>query len=121
MNTHKAYERDSRLAKMVREEATGVCKICDTDYSKQHGDLGKSVIEAHHLMQLSKGVRKTLKDDLIAICANCHRLTHAWMSKKNVARLSQKSCVRNSEMTEVVQSAILRIFHNALFEMLMAK
>ncbi|PHP66734.1 hypothetical protein CSC94_11510 [Zhengella mangrovi] len=90
MATHKKYERDPRLAREIREEANGVCQICDTDFSERYGALGKSVIEAHHLMPVSEGERRTKKDDLIGICANCHRLTHAWMSDTMPGRVGLK-------------------------------
>jgi 5-methylcytosine-specific restriction endonuclease McrA len=76
---HKDYERDAALSAQVRENAKGVCTVCKVDFEKIHGDIGSSVIEAHHLTPISKGQRDTSEDDLIAICANCHRLTHALM------------------------------------------
>lgn len=87
---HLAYERDSALARSVREKANGVCGICDRDYRQNNGSYGKCVIEAHHLRQLSDGVRKSAVDDFVAACANCHRMTHALMRKKGVMSVSLK-------------------------------
>ena len=34
-------------------------------------------IDIHHLDPIAEGERKTTLDDLIPLCANCHRLAHS--------------------------------------------
>ena len=36
-----------------------------------------SQIEVQHLDPIVEGVRKTTLEDLIPLCANCHRLAHS--------------------------------------------
>ncbi|WP_217626332.1 HNH endonuclease [Salipiger mucosus] len=90
LKLHRRYERNQKLARRVREHAQGVCEVCGVDYAKKYGCIGKNVIEAHHLLPLSQGVRQSDEDDLIAICANCHRLAHAWMRDREVGQIGLK-------------------------------
>lgn len=36
-----------------------------------------SQLDVHHLDPVSEGVRKTRLEDVVVLCANCHRLAHS--------------------------------------------
>lgn len=80
---HKRKERNPQLIKKKKEQVlkkTGAlrCEVCDFDFFKVYGVLGKGFIECHHLIPLSEldGERKTKLSELAIVCANCHRMLH---------------------------------------------
>jgi len=58
------------------------CQICDFDFEEKYGEIGKHVIEVHHIeshAQKSKkrGVHEIdPRTDLIPVCPNCHKIIH---------------------------------------------
>ncbi|OAD90717.1 hypothetical protein A7A78_14205 [Aequorivita soesokkakensis] len=56
----------------------GDCEVCDFNFHKIYGDLGKGYIECHHTTPLSQiaGESITTLDDLALVCSNCHRMIH---------------------------------------------
>jgi 5-methylcytosine-specific restriction protein A len=53
------------------------CEVCDFDFAETYGELGAGYIEVHHVTPLHvSGVRETGLDDLVCVCANCHRMCH---------------------------------------------
>src|SRR3954469_17806537 len=60
------------------------CRVCGFDYERTYGVRGAGYIECHHAVPLHvTGRRTTRLDDLILICANCHRMIHrgpGWLS-----------------------------------------
>jgi predicted HNH restriction endonuclease len=60
-----------------------------------YGEFGHEFAEAHHIIPLSrlKGPVMTTVDDLITVCANCHRMLHQMDGKSgDIPRL--RSIVR---------------------------
>lgn len=61
------------------------CAVCGFNFEKTYGSWGKGFGEVHHLKLLSlMGDIKQMtnpKNDLIVVCANCHRMLHR---KKNI-------------------------------------
>jgi hypothetical protein len=81
LQTHLRTERDAKAAKLAKELArkrskTGKisCEACacvpEDDYQ------GLDLIEAHHRIPLSRGVRETKPSDFAMLCPNCHRAVH---------------------------------------------
>lgn len=64
-------ERDKAYRRAVLKKHGVVCKAC--------GMIPKvdMQIEVHHLDPISEGERNTTLDDLVPLCANCHRLAHS--------------------------------------------
>ncbi len=58
------------------------CNICNFDFEKMYGSIGKDYIEVHHITpigQLSSAEGYTgtnPKNDLIPLCSNCHSMIH---------------------------------------------
>lgn len=77
------YERNSKN----RQEAIRIhgtkCMICDFDFEKVYGELGKNYIEVHHIKPLASLDEETNVDpktELICVCANCHGMLHRFKS-----------------------------------------
>jgi hypothetical protein len=75
---HLQRERKSHLVTLRKQLDNFVCQICGFDYRRKYGKLGDEFAEAHHVMPLGKNEkqRTTTVDDLITVCANCHRILH---------------------------------------------
>lgn len=79
------YEREPNLRKDVikrfKSEHAGklYCAVCGFDFSEKYGVYGEGFIEVHHVIPLSedeRGIHNTTLDELICVCANCHRMFH---------------------------------------------
>lgn len=77
---HKRIERNSKLAKQVKQHKGCVCEVCGLDFSQRYGAIGQGYIEAHHLQPLAslKGMKAVLdpRSDFAVLCSNCHRMVH---------------------------------------------
>ena len=79
--THFQSERDTTMVKRAknrfrRKHGRLFCEACKFDFQAKYGALGKGFIEAHHVTPLSEGPRYNSPDDLMMLCANCHRMVH---------------------------------------------
>lgn len=79
------YERSSRARKLCLEHHGYHCKVCDFDFEKTYGEIGKEFIHVHHVVDLAT-VGKEYKvdpiNDLVPVCPNCHAMLH---KKKPIA------------------------------------
>ena len=75
--------RSDALRRAALKRAKGVCEACGTDYSKLLGGLGERVLQVHHRQQLSLADEPKVNglDDVAVVCANCHLMIHADISK----------------------------------------
>ena len=78
VSRHIRRERKSHAATLCKQRDNFICRVCGFDFSKAYGALGNDFAEAHHIVPLSsnKKLRSTTIDDLITVCANCHRMLH---------------------------------------------
>ncbi len=80
--THFARERNRkrRLEKIVQHRTHHGrldCQTCGFDFEQTYGEHGEGYIECHHVVPLHEsGPTKTRLEDLILLCANCHRMIH---------------------------------------------
>ncbi|MBK8640481.1 MAG: HNH endonuclease [Chromatiaceae bacterium] len=91
---HTARERSRNLVLLAKRRAMNrdghlSCQVCEFDFAKVYGDLGRDFIEAHHTIPLSQldGVRETRVEDLALVCSNCHRMLHRrrpWLGMKDL-------------------------------------
>jgi putative restriction endonuclease len=79
LRTHLRRERSKSLVYRFKRALTSfACVVCDFDFARKYGELGRGFIEAHHkipVAQLKPGA-KTELEDLAPVCANCHRMLH---------------------------------------------
>jgi 5-methylcytosine-specific restriction protein A len=77
-----SYERNPIARKKCIEHYGVQCVVCNCDFEKMYGDIGKGFIHVHHLTQLSdigQGYEVDPVKDLRPVCPNCHAMLH----KKN--------------------------------------
>jgi 5-methylcytosine-specific restriction protein A len=90
------FERNARARAACLRHHDFSCKICDFDFEKVYGDLGRNFIHVHHLKSLSK-IRKGYKvdpiKDLWPVCPNCHAILHRKTPALKVSEL--KSLIEN--------------------------
>jgi len=96
---HYVRERDKKLrqrkiAAFLRSHPRVFCEICEFDFEKAYGDRGKDYIEVHHTVPLhASGETKTKLNDLILLCANCHRMIHRstpWLQPHELGALLKR-------------------------------
>ncbi|WP_370157507.1 HNH endonuclease [Bradyrhizobium ottawaense] len=62
------------------------------NFSAKYGERGHGFIECHHARPVSnlQPGEKTKLDDLILLCANCHRMVHSrrpWLSLEELRQI----------------------------------
>ena len=69
----------------------GKCCVCEFDFSKTYGSLGKGFLEVHHKVPISqyKNEHSITLNDLCALCSNCHRMLHRTKDPMNVDELKK--------------------------------
>lgn len=74
------YERNPIARKMCIQKYGCICNVCQFDFEKQYGELGKNFIHVHHITPISENRGKSYKvdyeNDLIPVCPNCHAMLH---------------------------------------------
>jgi len=77
--TVNIYERDSKARQECIKKYGYVCSVCNFDFEKVYGDIGKEFIHVHHLKPLSE-IKEEYKlnpiTDLRPVCPNCHAMLH---------------------------------------------
>lgn len=80
---HRFRERNRDLVQKRKQRALKqygrlFCEACEFDFSAVYGDAGEGIIEVHHAKPVHTLIEgdKTTLDDLILLCANCHRVVH---------------------------------------------
>ena len=73
------YERnrDAREACIAAHGST--CAVCEFNFEKAYGDLGKGFIHVHHLVEISSIGKEYLVQpvtDMRPVCPNCHAMLH---------------------------------------------
>jgi hypothetical protein len=54
------------------------CENCNFDFEEKYGERGKGFTEVHHILSLAALLPNTITslNDLMLLCANCHRMVH---------------------------------------------
>ncbi len=77
--TVNSYERNSKARQLCVKYWKAICAVCNFDFEKKYGEIGKGFIHVHHLTPVSK-IGKTYQvdpiNDLIPVCPNCHSMLH---------------------------------------------
>ena len=82
---HIYRERRSVLAEACKIRDKYSCRVCGTRFEEAYGQLGRLFAEAHHIVPLSKlkGQVERTPEDLVTVCANCHRMLHRMEGTKD--------------------------------------
>lgn len=98
VSNHIRRERKSHVATLCKQRDNFICKVCSFDFSKTYGKLGTDFAEAHHIVPLSSNekLRNTTVEDLITVCANCHRMLHRMDGKSNDVEKLKKIMGKNN-------------------------
>lgn len=90
--TVNAYERNQTARKLcIRYQGTN-CKVCNFDFAKTYGTIGKGFIHVHHIYDLSKAPKNYQVDptkDLVPVCPNCHAMLHSERPAISVEKLKK--------------------------------
>jgi len=73
------YERNPIARKRCIEHFGAKCKVCEFDFEKEFGAIGKGFIHVHHLVDIAtigKEYEVDFMKDLIPVCPNCHAMLH---------------------------------------------
>ena len=88
--THLSYERDRNAVRakkkaLIEEHGRLECEKCGLVPTEQYGDeSGDACIEVHHKIPLAdlRTTRTTKLEELMCVCANCHRVLHHKMRRE---------------------------------------
>lgn len=77
--TVNSYERNSKARELCVKHWKAICAVCDFNFEKAYGEIGKGFIHVHHLTPIAQ-IGKTYQidpiKDLIPVCPNCHAIIH---------------------------------------------
>lgn len=87
------YERNPKARQKCIEYWKPICSVCNFDFEKKYGDLGKGFIHVHHLVPVSDIGRTYQVDpinDLKPVCPNCHAMLHKTNPPLTIEELKTK-------------------------------
>lgn len=82
------YERNPIARKQCMNYYGVQCQVCDLNFEKKYGEVGKDFIHVHHIVplhQIQEGYTVDPIEDLVPVCPNCHAMLH---KKENSVYLS---------------------------------
>lgn len=97
------YERNKEAREVAIKYHGCKCYICQFDFEKKYGEIGRGFIEIHHKKPLYINTFEILlnpKDDLVPVCSNCHSMIHR---KKNEV-LSIEEVRKRVQLNEIVSN-----------------
>jgi len=88
-----SYERNPIARTKCIEHYGAQCVVCNFNFEKEYGDIGKGFIHVHHLTQLSEieqGYEVDPINDLCPVCPNCHSMLHRKKPPLTIEQLKSK-------------------------------
>ena len=73
------YERNPLARKKCLDHYGAKCIVCEFDFEKRYGEIGKGFIHIHHVFdisQIGKEYEVDYTKDLVPVCPNCHAMLH---------------------------------------------
>lgn len=73
------FERNTVARSLCIKHYGFKCQVCQFDFEKKFGEIGKNFIHVHHVVDISSiGSEYELNPilDLIPVCPNCHSMLH---------------------------------------------
>jgi 5-methylcytosine-specific restriction protein A len=89
--TVNAYERNSKARIECIKEYGYKCTICNFDFEKIYGEIGRNFIHVHHIKPLAEIGEKYNIDpikDLRPVCPNCHAMLHKRKSAYSIKEIT---------------------------------
>lgn len=86
------YERNKNARDKCVDHYGYLCAVCEIDFEKTYGELGKDFIHVHHIMPISNIGKEYKLDpvsDLRPICPNCHSMAHRKSPPLSIGDLRQ--------------------------------
>ena len=84
------YERNAEARAACIAHYGVTCVVCDFDFERIYGEIGKAFIHVHHVTPLSQ-IKFSYKvnpvDDLRPVCANCHAMIHRTTPALSIAEV----------------------------------
>jgi len=74
-----AYERNPKARQECINHYGYNCQICNFDFEKVYGEIGKDFIHVHHvvdILTIGENYKVDPIKDLIPVCPNCHAMLH---------------------------------------------
>jgi len=74
-----SYERNQVARQICIEHYGTFCQICNFDFEKIYGNIGKDFIHVHHIVDIATIGNEYSVDpikDLMPVCPNCHSMLH---------------------------------------------
>jgi hypothetical protein len=88
------FRRNTRLRKEAIKRLGMQCVVCRLDFGERYGSAGKGYIEVHHLNPLAERTDTiagtpimTKLNEVVPVCANCHRVLHRRRPAMTIAKL----------------------------------
>jgi hypothetical protein len=98
--TVNAYERNFKARQECLKHYGYACSVCDIDFSKIYGIIGKDFIHVHHLKEIY-AIGNTYKidpiSDLRPVCPNCHSMLHQRKPCYSIDELKQIITIQANE------------------------
>ena len=85
--TVNAHERNQKARAKCISHYGCRCAVCGFNFEAKYGEVGKGVIEVHHITPLSQISGEYVVDpveDLIPVCSNCHTIIHKQKPPYNI-------------------------------------
>ena len=102
--THLRTERNRKVIQHYFNNSPNpkLCDVCDIEVAKRYPWL-HNLIEVHHILPLSSPLHVdkagTSIDDLVGVCPNCHRATHAfyrgYLAEQNLVDFTSEDHARD--------------------------
>jgi 5-methylcytosine-specific restriction protein A len=91
--TVNSYERNSKARKRCINHYRSTCNVCDLDFEKTYGELGKDFIHVHHLTKVAdigEIYEVNPIKDLRPVCPNCHAMLHKKEPPLTIGELKER-------------------------------
>jgi predicted restriction endonuclease len=89
------FERNTVARSLCIEHYGFKCQVCEFDFEKRFGEIGRNFIHVHHIVDISTiGSEYELDPilDLIPVCPNCHSMLH---KKKPAYKIEELKSIIN--------------------------
>jgi len=90
--THIRRERNLKYRADRKIKDNYTCQVCGFNRTRKLGPIGSAALEVHHLTPLSQSEKRVYSgiNDLITVCANCHKMIHKMGGSKTAFTLLKR-------------------------------